>query len=256
MPALRDLQSAFARSLLDPARPVPAAVTSHTARQPKKRFDVYRNNVYFGLIEALAAQFPAIARLLGKDMFVETAKAYIAEHPPTSPLLFRYGETFGDFLAQAKPLEDYPYLGDVARLEWLWMQAYHGADQTPLNPAELGAIPADQLDGVRFDLHPTMRLLSSPHPIVSIWHTNIVDEEVAPVDLAQGGDDALIMRPTLDVEIQRLRPGAMTLLSHLAQGETLERASAAAAENSDEFDIERVLTDLLQSSLITGFVID
>jgi len=256
MPALRDLQSAFTRSLLDPAQPVPTAVTSHTARQPKKRFDVYRNNVYFGLIEALAAQFPAIARLLGKEMFLATAKAYIAEHPPTSPLLFRYGETFGDFLEQAQPLQDYPYLGDVARLEWLWMQAYHAADKTPLSPQELGHIPSDQLDQVRLDLHPSMRLLSSPHPIVAIWHTNVVDEEVTPVDLAQGGDDALIMRPTLDVEIQRLRPGAMTLLSHLAQGETLGPASAAAANDSDAFDIELVLTDLLQSSLITGFVID
>ena len=52
------LQTDFARALLDPDRPVPTELTSHTARHPQKRFAVYRNNVVVSLVNALRAKFP------------------------------------------------------------------------------------------------------------------------------------------------------------------------------------------------------
>ena len=253
MPAPRDLQSDFIRAVLDPARAAPADVTSHTARRPVKRFDVYRNNVYFGLIEALAAQFPAIARLLGKEMFLNTAKAYIARHPPHSPLLFRYGEDFCGFLEAAAPLRDYPYLGDVARLEWLWMQAYHAPDAEPLGAEGLAQIPQDKLESVRLALHPSLRLLNSKYPVVSIRHTNLADEEVAPVELSGAGDGALIIRTHLEVEVRRLHPGALGMFRRLQEGATLGEANAAVADQSKNFNLQLALTELLQSGAIIGF---
>ena len=47
------IQAEFAAALLDPDRPVPEAVTAHTARRPLRRFAVYRNNVVAGLVNAL-----------------------------------------------------------------------------------------------------------------------------------------------------------------------------------------------------------
>ncbi len=250
MPTLRELQGEFARSVLDPGRAAPEDVTSHTARRPKRRFAVYRNNVYFSLIEALAAQYPAVARLLGRELFTGIAKSYIGAHPPRSPILFLYGEDFPEFLEAAEPLKPHPYLGDVARLEWRWIQAYHAADAAPMSAQALGEIPPEDLVSTRFTLHPSCGLVSSPFPVVTIWEANVGDGEVGPIDAGSGGEDALIVRPGLEVEVRRLSPGARELISALGKGAALGEASERAAGANGGFDLQLALTQLIESRAI------
>jgi hypothetical protein len=51
------------------------------------------------------------------------------------------------------------------------------------------------------------------------------------------GEDALITRPELDVELRRLPPGAAVFLTRLAGGEFLGNAAAAAFEAALQFDL-------------------
>ena len=250
---LRDLQADFVRSLNDPDLAIPSDVSSHTSSNPKKRFDVYRNNVAVSLTEALAAQFPAVCRLLGDELFEMTARVFIDEHPPSSPLLFLYGEKFPGFLRNFEQLQDLPYLSDVAQLEWLWAQAFHAADRAPLTSEQLAEIPDDKLESVRFELHPSTGLLSSPFPVVSVWQTNVTDEEVRVIDLGQGGEDALLVRPALEVQVRRIPPGAYVMISELWRGATLGEAAQAAAEQQQGFDLQLTLSELLPSGAIVRF---
>jgi hypothetical protein len=247
---LRSLQADFVRSLGDPDLEIPSDLSSHTSNNPKKRFDVYRNNVTVSLTGALAAQFPAVCRLLGDEFFQMTAKVFIDRHPPSSPLLFLYGEEFPGFLGNFEQVQDLPYLPDVAQLEWLWAQSYHAADRTPLTPEQLAEIPVDRLDSVRFELHPSTGLLSSPYPAVSLWQTNVTDEEVRVIDIGQGGEDALVVRPALDVQVRRIPPGAHLMISELRLGATLGEAALAVAEQQQDFDLQLALSELLPSGAI------
>jgi hypothetical protein len=113
--AFESIQQTFAEALLDADRPVPGAVTSHTARTPQKRFAVYRNNVVTGLIAALRAQFPACERIVGEEFFAAMARVYIDTEPPRSPILVTYGDGFPAFVASFAPAADIEYLADVAR---------------------------------------------------------------------------------------------------------------------------------------------
>src|SRR5262245_42138387 len=74
----------FAAALLDPDRPVPAALTAHNGVHPRKRFAVYRNNVVVSLINALRTRFPATEAILGAEFFFATARSFVAAHPPRS----------------------------------------------------------------------------------------------------------------------------------------------------------------------------
>lgn len=250
---LRNLQADFVRSLSDPDLEIPSDLSSHTSSNPKKRFDVYRNNVTVSLTDALAAQFPAVCRLLGDELFQMTARVFIDQHPPSSPLLFLYGEEFPGFLSDFEQLQDLPYLSDVAQLEWLWAQAYHAADRAPLTPEQLAEIPPDKLESVRFELHPSTGLLSSPYPAISLWQTNVTDEEVRVIDIDQGGEDALVVRPTLEVQVRRIPPGAHAMISELSRGATLGEAAQAAAEQCEGFDLQLALSELLPSGAIVRF---
>ena len=60
MTQLSEMQSKFAAALMQADAPVPADITSHTGARPKKRFNVYRNNIYASLILVLEGRFPVV----------------------------------------------------------------------------------------------------------------------------------------------------------------------------------------------------
>ena len=205
-------QGGFVAALLDPERPVPEGLTSRTGSRPLKRFNVYRNNVFVSLIEALQGRYPAICRLVGEEFFRATARAFIEEHPPRSPVLIHYGAGFGDFLDDFEPVAELAYLGDVARIEWAWNEAYHAPDATPLGPDDMESLVTQDVSTAVFTLHPSLSTVSSPFPVVSLWTAMRDETDVSNLALDSGGEDALILRPELDVEVRQLPDGAVTFI--------------------------------------------
>ena len=83
-PRLRSSYAAtFAAALIDPGRETPAVLTGPGGKAAVKRYNVYRNNVTVGLIEALAAIYPAVLRITGVDFFRTMARAHIRATPPS-----------------------------------------------------------------------------------------------------------------------------------------------------------------------------
>jgi hypothetical protein len=253
MPTLADVQRAFAAALLDPDAPVPEPLTSHTGARPPARFGVYRRNVAAGIVQVLEARFPVVRRLVGDEFFRGMALHFLRASPPISPILMRYGEAFPAFVAAFEPAADLPYLADVARLEWLQHEAYHAADAMPLGAAELAGLPAERIGAVRLGLHPSLRLLRSPYPVLAIWKTNTEDAVVKPLSLASGGDDLMILRPSLAVELHRLRPGVVAFVSALAAGLALASATAQGQQDADSFDLQAALAGLIRSGAIVSY---
>jgi hypothetical protein len=256
MRALGDIQTGFVEALTQPDRPVPEAVGARLGKPAKRRFDVYRNNVVAGMTEALRATYPAVEKLVGADFFAASARVYLERYPPQSPLLFRYGGAFGDFLDGFPPAASTPYLGDVARLEWARLQAYHAKDAEPLAIDALGncleSESGRQVDPgeFRFSLHPSLSLMESRWPVVSLWAASTGQGVAEDVDMT-ASEAALTIRPALQVETRLLSKSSLTFMAALIHGETLERAAAAASDAGAEFD----LTTQLQGLFAVGAVI-
>jgi len=255
MPSLAELQRDFSGALLDPDRPVPAAVAASTG-VVARRFDVYRNNVVVGLVEALSVTYPAVARLVGDEFFRGAAGVFVRRAPPRSPLLFDYGGGFADFLDGFEPARSVPYLGDVARLEWAWNEAYHAADAPTLDPAALAAIPPDRLAELCIKMHPATRLVPSRYPIVTLVAANRGPAMADAVRLPEGGEDALVCRRGIEVGLHLLPTGGMVFLAALAAGRPLGLAAEEATAAAVDFDLGATLTCLLHSGAATRLVID
>jgi len=58
------------------------------------------------------------------------------------------------------------------------------------------------------------------------------------------GEDALVSRPSVDVEVRRLPPGAKTFLQSLAAGDSLGVAAASALAANTRFDLAANLAAL------------
>jgi hypothetical protein len=234
-----------------PDRETPPSVVGPRGKDAIKRYNVYRNNVTVSLIEALAANFPAVRRITGEEFFRAMARFHIRETPPNSPLLFEYGRDFPPFVARYEYAQDMPWLADVARLERAWLDAYHAADAEPLSPSALAAAPAERLADLVFTPHPAARIVRSRFAAVTILAANRSRD---PFDKINAGEpeDGLITRPGFEVEVRRLAAGGAELLSALIAGETLGVAADAALRACPSFDIGAATAGMIEAGAMTS----
>ena len=217
-----------------------------------RRFAVYRNNVVVSLIEALAAAYPVVARLVGEEFFRAMARIFVTKTPPASPIMLHYGEGFAEFIEAFPPTASVSYLADVARLERAWAEAYHAAEARTLGGDDLAGLDPWTFAAARLRLHPSMRLVRSPFPVVSIRQMNMPGGEPAPIDLALG-QSALVIRPRADVEVRVLAEGSAVFVAALARGETPSKAAAAALKVNPRFDLAGNIADLIGLGLLVGW---
>lgn len=236
MPPLRDYQAAMAGYVTSPAgTDVPQALCrllSPEEGHAEKRFLIYKNNFYSRLVDALRDTYPAVVRLVGDEFFRYAAVEYIARTPPRIATLLTYGETFGEFLATFPPASSIPYLADVARLEFLYLEAYHAPDavRNDLDAILRGA------DDVCPVLHPSARFLTSPFQVSRIWELNRNDASFDDVVLPELREYLLMIRPGREVEVRRLRPGAYAALLAFAGGASIAEARREAERAEPGFD--------------------
>ena len=242
--------AAFARALFDPDVATPTVVVGPKSKAAVKRYNVYRNNVTVSLINALAAAFPTTLRITGDDFFRAMARFYVRASPPTSPLLFDYGRGFPDFIERYEYAQSVPWLADVARIERAWLDAYHAADAQPLMPLDLAAIPSEQLPNTVLEPHPATRVIRSRFSAVTIFTASRSDGPATRVEAVEP-EDALLMRPALEVEVRRLPPGGAVFLSRLMTSESLGAAASAAFSESPLFDLSANIRGLLEAGAFT-----
>lgn len=245
----------FSAVLRAPTFACPPGITTWNGSDPARRFGVYRNNVIVSLVDALADSYPVVQALVGEDFFRAMAREFIYASPPRSPVLAWYGSGFAEFIENFPPAASLPYLPDVARLEWLRVEAWHAADARALPITELSALLADEarLSDARFALHPALRVMTSAHPVVSLWAAHLADDPataLAEIDMTLG-EAALLTRPELDVVIVRIEPGASRFIQRLQAGGSF----GSAVEESGNFDLVSALDLLIRHGAFVQAVI-
>ena len=225
---------------------LPEGITAQHKDEAARRFGVYRNTVSVGLTEALAQRFPVIRRLVGAEFFGALAQIYQADYPPTSPVLFEWGQTFPNFLASVPPLTAYPYMADVARIELARGQAYHAADADPITPQQI-ADAADDPAQSRLSLHPSVQVLHLSHPGVTIWAANQPGAATKPLS-HHHAEIALVLRDrNLQIPVIAIGPGDAAMVQSMAQGRTLLAAAQIGAMAQHGHDPQPILVHLMQA---------
>ena len=246
MPALLDLQRSFLDAIISgDASGVAQAVVGNglTAAQ---RIQVYRNNTFITLTEALAATYPAIVRLVDRGFFNFAAAQFISGNLPDRPCLFEYGGGFGNFLAGFAPVADYPFLPDVARLEWAVNAAWNAPTPMPLSFEALARAATSAGETLRLGLDALY--LSSGWNVDAIWQANRVDARSDTTPIHQPVR-LQIRRGGPGVVVEPLDPATWSLRHHLASGEPLGRAAAAAFAEAPDFDLGAALRALAAEGL-------
>lgn len=239
------LQTAtFANALLDPDLPIPQGVGRNGHKAPK-RFSIYRNNVVVGLMDALKAAYPSIVVIMGEENFDRVARNFILHHPPSSPMMQKYGSGFPAFLENFKPLRNSPFLVDVAKAERAWLDAWHAVDEPALCPEELGAIAPDATMELVFTTLRATTLIESDYPVHTLF--NARHSWPAPgIDLGES-QALLITRPGLECITTLLDAPGQTFFRQLISGRTLSASLGEALALDEEFDPANAIALMLQT---------
>lgn len=250
---LGDRQVEFASAILNPDLPVPPGLTDPDGEPSAKRFAVYRNNIITGLVETLKAAFPVARRLVGDQFFSAMARMYVSLEPPGSPIMLDYGAGFADFIGTFEPAASLPYLRDVARLERAWVEAYHAAESAQLDLVAFSRIAPVDVPRLRLALHPSLRIVRSSFPIVTVWQMNTAEGVPAAVEMNSDGQDALVLRPIAEVEVRVLRTGVGAFIQALAAGALIIEATKSALDDHPGFDLNAALAGLLAVQAVVGW---
>jgi len=244
------MQSEFATALLGSNDGLLPLLTEPLSFDRGHRFDIYRNNVQQSLIESLEASFPVIRDLIGPQAFVTLATLFIRSSPPKSPYLVEYGDRFPDFLDIRAELSDYPFLAEVARLEYQLLRSTHAADGLAIND-QLVALThdPDRLFSSRFQFAAPIALMPLRYASASIW---LAHQKSAPnlssIEVNRS-EWLLISRPSFWAEIDLLDFNEFQFIAQLISGATIAKALDVVA---DGFDLTGCLHRLLIRQVLTG----
>jgi hypothetical protein len=244
------LESRFVAAVLDRELPTPTFLDEATAPRVTLAFDVYRNNYRVNLQEALRVTYPVTARLVGDEFFAAMINVFVTANPPRSPVLIEYGGELPNFISQFEPAASVPYLGDIARLEAAWNDAYHAPEGEYLPPSALAGLDAEKLAASGVALHASVQLVRSSFPVASIWESH--RSPTPGKTLSWEAEDALLLRPDAEVLVLDLKPGYAAFVMALREGLCVAEAANAVLQDVDDFDAGTALVSLLSWGAIAS----
>lgn len=254
MLSLHELQSQLAAQLLDPGAVDADAAVSRDAIPAQERIDFHSNSGVSNFRGTLRAVYPVVERLVGANFFACAADAYRDAQPSTNSDLGRFGEHFADFVDTWTATGELPYLADIARLEWRIEQSFQAPDRASLSVHDFAAVPPARHEKLKFELHPSCRLLASEWPIHHIWRAN---QPGAPVgltmDLRRRDLYLLIRRQAHAVVIETLDRGEFCMLNLLATGSAFDDARRSAIATQPDFDLGAFLQKHVAAGVFAEF---
>ncbi|PRC95230.1 DNA-binding domain-containing protein [Solimicrobium silvestre] len=251
-PQLTTLQHDFASALinlnsLDPA----LASFKGDPDLNRERFGLYRGNLIAIWQQTCVNAYPVLQQLVGAEFFGDLARAYGLNHASQSGNLAEFGAALSSFIATLENCRAYPYLSDVAALEWQVHRSYYLEQRSPATLAQLAGFAPELLGDLQFTLQPSCVLLESPWAVVDIWQAHQGTNTPFPEQLASA-TYCLIWREHHQTNISAISAASYAALQALNAGQPLGQAFESALAIDPEFALPTELADWFGKQLFSN----
>jgi hypothetical protein len=258
-PSLLEVQRAMLRgiALADEDAAVPMVIGD--AIGAVDRIAIYRNTAIGTSVKALRLSHPAVHRLVGADFFEAAAQRFLEQQWPRAALLDEFGAEFSAFLQAFEPAGSLPYLGDVARLEWVVHRALHAIDAPTLDLPRLAHAVQAQGGRVRLVAHPSLNLVHLDSPADAIWRAVLEEDDaaLAAIDPAPTPLWVMVQRAASGgVAIRRLQELEWRFVAALCVGVSVEAALDSTEGRVLEQPADRLLAELLATGCFVDFSVE
>ncbi len=212
---------------------------------------VYQSNGHALAERALQSAYPVVAQLVGRESFSDLARALWHAHPPVCGDVALWGAQLPEFLAASADLQDEPYLGDVAALEWAVHCSATAADGVADLPS-LALLTTEDPVTLALCLAPGSTVLSSVWPVVSIVEAHAAHRadmaQVGALVRQRIGQSAVVWRAGFKPSVRQALVGEAPLLKALLENQSLGDALDAASD----LDFAAWLPQAVQTGLVFG----
>lgn len=256
MSELERLQYEFQSFVLDGTADIERRVLGTGRFAVATRLSIYSDAYRSRLAEALESNYPMLAKLLGHQQFQDLARAYTERHRSGHFSIRWYGEQLPALLGSMDPYRGKPLLAELAEWEWSMTLAFDAADGRVTRPEALAGFAPAQWAQLRFELHPSARIVSLLTNAPAVWRALNHDEAPPESVLEASRRDWLIWRRGLDTLFRSLELPESRALRVLAGGESFGSLCEALAleigEDSAPSEAAKLLSRWLQDELLTG----
>jgi len=222
----------------------------------KARMRVYADGYLGRMHEALKEAYEAVRHFIGDRAFVRLAEDYARTYPSHDYNLSLAGRHLPALLKSWPLTKQFPFLSDLAQLEWQVSLSFHAFDPAPLKPQELAAVDPEDWDRLRLFVRPSVFLLASPWPVLDYWAAR--QQPLATIKIqGKHPQKVLIRRIGTDVGCEIMEDAAFDFLAGIQRGEVLGNLFQALAENEEQeaAEIQHWFAHWSALGLFSGFQI-
>jgi hypothetical protein len=202
----------------------------------RARIEIYSSAYIQRLLAVMREDFPATVVVLGDETFGRVVREYLAAYPPGEPTVFGVGRALPRFLREHHEIEK--YVADLAALERLTIEVFHGPYAPALNAEAMSVIAPERWAPLKMRTHPALKLIDC-------------DYEVGPLlrAIAEGGawtrppaarSSIVVWRQDAQVFYRTLEPGERAALALAAGGATFAEICATASEKIEGDAVETI----------------
>lgn len=223
----------------------------------QKRVDIYRTTMREAHVRVLATTYACCEKILGKRYFRQLATEFYYGHPATHQDLNRYGETFPDFvqdfIEHHAELDEYPYLADLARLEWLYERAYYAREDAAFDFRALATLDEDEYRRLRFVLGASVATLKSAYPVYELWKAHQGQGGTREVAAIDGPQYLCVAREEFKPVTHKIDHASWWVMGKIDQECTFGELEALAGQESARISLQAIIPELIARKWICGY---
>lgn len=152
MSHLRELQLRFQDYLIGDSEAIEADIVSTEKALAEHRLGAYYNAYRIRLIDALAVDYAALEKILGREAFENLALDYLQRYPSRQASVRWFGQHLPAYLADYYQDEDAEFVRELASYEWAQTTVFDASDSIGLFQLEdMARVAAEAWPQLRFE---------------------------------------------------------------------------------------------------------
>lgn len=234
MPALHKIQSALLHDIYTGEHTSSVYLSKIRFSSPE-RLNIYYNNTLLGLTDILAGTYPVLQKIVGKGFFKTISHNYIETYTQSTGNRHTYGAMLNKFLSSYQPAAKWPYLSDIAVIEWAYFQAEIADDALTIDFEGLTTLISEQ-PGFVLSIHPGVHFVDQRFNALEIWQEH-QKQEIETITLHESPQTILIWRNQENVVLlKEISIALKTLLIFCKEGKSFAEAMSQVGNQLQDLE--------------------
>ncbi len=199
------------------------------------RVMLLHHNILSIISMVIRMHHPVVEILIEPEPFQAAIKAFYKAHPPSKACMSAYGEMFSVFLETHPLTQNYPFLPDLARLDWLLSQSRRRLPWSDDDPGTNAALT----DNTTLCLASSLMVAEFSYPVDLIRNAVLAN---TPIDWTPAHTGLAIWSLDQESASHHISPQIVIFLQALLDGKSAQQAYADAVIGQDEATVKRLIS--------------